>query len=260
MRTTGKIDNFIVIGLIAIAMVSCILMIDGKPLPPRMMLVSAVYRCVLQLSLAEALTRYCQDARDRIVPYFDYAGIEYPPEKLVLIGLKEEKLLFLFVPDKNGRMKQVRCYPIIGTSGVAGPKLKQGDKQIPEGFYKIFAFYPNSIAHLGLRVDYPNAADRAHARADGRGDLGGDILIHGSYWSTGCLAMGNVAIEELFVLAHDTGLKNIELILAPCNLTSRSAEVDFESQPSWLPELYKELQEALYRYPFAKEPSWISNY
>lgn len=213
----------------------------------------------LGLTMGEALHRYAEDARGRIVPFFNYAGVQYPPEKLVMVALKEEKLLYLFARDRRtGKMKQVRCYPIIGTSGKAGPKLKQGDKQIPEGFYRLYAFYPNSIAHLGLRVDYPNAFDRARAKADGRKDLGGDILIHGSYWSTGCLAMGNTAIEELFVLANDTGLENIEVIFAPCDLAIRNPEIDYASQPGWVKALHDKIKNALLEYPFARQPSWLS--
>ncbi|MGE3552688.1 MAG: murein L,D-transpeptidase family protein [Candidatus Obscuribacterales bacterium] len=213
----------------------------------------------LGLTMGEALQRYAEDARARIEPFFRYAGVQYPPEKLVMVALKEEALLYLFAREsRTGRMRQVRCYPIIGTSGKAGPKLKQGDRQIPEGFYRLYAFYPNSIAHLGLRVDYPNAFDRARAKADGRKDLGGDILIHGSYWSTGCLAMGNTAIEELFVLAHDTGLENIEVIFAPCDLSTRSPEIDYASQPGWVKTLHGKIKNALLEFPFARQPSWLS--
>lgn len=210
------------------------------------------------LTMTEVLDRYSKDARTRICPYFRNASVKYPPARLVMVAFKKEALLYLFASDRTGRMKQVRCYPIIGTSGKAGPKLKQGDKQIPEGFYRLYAFYPNSIAHLGLRVDYPNAFDRARAKADGRKDLGGDILIHGSYWSTGCLAMGNTAIEELFVLAHDTGLENIEVIFAPCDLSMRNPEIDYSSQPAWVKALHGRIKSALSGYPFARQPSWLS--
>jgi len=80
---------------------------------------------------------------------------------------------------------------------IAGPKLKEGDKQVPEGFYKIASFRPRLVAHIGMEVNYPNATDRSHAQAEKRRNLGCDILIHGSKWSTGCLAMGNEPIEEM---------------------------------------------------------------
>ncbi|MBX9567354.1 MAG: hypothetical protein K2X77_00600 [Candidatus Obscuribacterales bacterium] len=148
----------------------------------------------------------------------------YPPASSVWICLKEERQLLIFVRDSHGKFRCLKNYPIIGASGRAGPKLKEGDKQVPEGFYKIVGFRPNVIAHLGLAVDYPNAEDRAHAKDEGRKNLGGDILIHGSRWSTGCLAMGNQPIEELFTLAYDMGCSNIELIFAPCNLLKKSPD------------------------------------
>lgn len=165
------------------------------------------------------------------------------------VALKEEKVLLLFAKDKTGRQKQVLSYYIIGQSGISGPKLKEGDMQVPEGFYRMPSFHPNVIAHMALDVNYPNEEDRAHAIADGRKKLGRDILIHGSRWSSGCLAMGNVPIEELYVLAYDCGLKNIKLIFSPCNLLVRKPSVNFEKQPVWLPRLYKRIAAALEQYP-----------
>lgn len=188
------------------------------------------------------------------------AKMTYPPKSSVWICLKEERQLLIFAKDSRDNYRCLKSYPIIGASGVAGPKLKEGDKQVPEGFYKIDGFRPNVIAHLGLSVDYPNSDDRAHAKAEGRKNLGGDILIHGSKWSTGCLAMGNEPIEELFVLAYDAGYKNIELVFAPCNLLVKKPSVISQNeknqksdgqQPSWLAELYEKLRVKLQ--PFGSE-------
>jgi hypothetical protein len=209
-----------------------------------------------ELTVAETIKLYGKQARSRLTPHFKNARIKYPPTKLTMLCLKKEELLILFAPDSNGDLKQIAGYPIIGTSGKAGPKLKEGDLQIPEGFYQVPGLYPNSIAHLGIRVNYPNIQDRKRAKADHRTKLGGDILIHGSYWSTGCLAMGNSAIEELYVLVNDVGCKNIDLTFAPCDLRKVKPDVDFKSQPKWLPQLYKELKEKLRTYPIAIDPSW----
>lgn len=165
------------------------------------------------------------------------------------VCLKQEKVLLLFAKDDRGKQQQMFCYPIIGSSGGAGPKLKEGDMQVPEGFYSITSFHPNVIAHMALDVNYPNEEDRAHAIAERRKKLGCDILIHGSRWSSGCLAMGNQPIEEMFVLAYDCGLKNIRLIFAPCNLTMQKPNVDFKKQPAWLPPLYKRISVALQEFP-----------
>lgn len=196
------------------------------------------------------IKEYGKIVRAKLKPLFDSAGLSYPPASLTWIALKEEKKLLVFAPDKAGKNRQILAYPILGASGGMGPKLKEGDKQVPEGFYKICAFKPNVIAHLGLAVNYPNPEDQQHAKKEGRANLGGDILIHGSYWSTGCLAMGNPAIEELFVLAYDSGCKNINLIFAPCDLKTRKLEPS-PNQPVWLKDLYKRLADSLSKYPLS---------
>jgi hypothetical protein len=187
--------------------------------------------------------------RPKLQKAFAAQNISYPPAEMTWLCLKDQKTLQLFAPDKMGKQHQILSYKIIGLSGKAGPKLKEGDKQVPEGFYRICGFRPNLIAHIGLSVNYPNKQDLLHARQEKRHNLGGDILIHGSKWSTGCLAMGNPAIEEMFVLAHDMNYQKINLIFAPCNLLTTTPDIDFKLQPKWLPALYKQLNDALKQYP-----------
>ena len=208
------------------------------------------------LTVAETIKLYGKSARTRMAPHFKRANVAYPPSRITLLSLKEERVLIVFAPDGKGGWKQITGYYVVGTSGKTGPKLREGDLQIPEGYYKITGLYPNSIAHLGLRVNYPNGQDRLHAEKDKRTKLGGDILIHGSYWSTGCLAMGNVAIEELYVLANDVGCKNIEMIFAPCNLVTTKPKIDLKQQPEWVSSLYKELKSTLKLYPIKIDPAW----
>lgn len=85
---------------------------------------------------------------------------------------------------------------------------------------------PDSLYHLALRIDYPNADDRARAREDGRTQLGGDIMIHGSTGSVGCLAMGDEGAEDLFVLAGDVGFERLRVWIVP---------TDFRRNPAWQP-------------------------
>lgn len=200
-------------------------------------------------SVEDAIKEYGIAARKRVRPSFKTAGVTYPPSNITLVGLKEEKLLFVLAPDPDGNLKKVVAYPILAASGEPGPKLMQGDFQVPEGFYKIELFNPNSAYHLSLRVNYPNAEDRAHAVKDKRSNLGGDIMIHGNAVSIGCLAIGDEPIEELFVLLHDTGLENVKVILAPSDLTRKASGVDFKVQPDWLPALYKRLKKSLSALP-----------
>ena len=191
---------------------------------------------------------YGDAVRSKLKPLFEAQKIVYPPSEMTWICLKQEKVLLVYARNQSGRPVLLLRYPIIGASGVAGPKLKEGDKQVPEGFYKVTGLRPNVIAHLALAVDYPNEEDRIHARKENRHSPGGDILIHGSLWSTGCLAMGNAAIDELFVLTHDTGCSKINLIFAPCDLSKKSPDLDMRLQPRWLPGLYARIRAALKLY------------
>ncbi|NJN46820.1 MAG: L,D-transpeptidase family protein [Candidatus Competibacteraceae bacterium] len=92
----------------------------------------------------------------------------------------------------------IKHYPVLAASGTLGPKLCEGDRQVPEGIYRIKSLNPNSAYHLSLELDYPNAFDLRQAERDGRNNPGSAICIHGKAVSVGCLAMGDTAIEELY--------------------------------------------------------------
>lgn len=200
-------------------------------------------------SMPQAVKEFGPSARKRLRPVFKAAGVAYPPSHLTLVGLKEEKLLVLLAPDADGELKKVTTYPILAASGEAGPKLQQGDFQVPEGFYKIEAFNPNSAYHLSMRVSYPNPEDIARAKKEKRTNLGGDIMIHGNEVSVGCIAIGDDGIEEVFILVNDTGRENVDVILAPTDLATKPSGVDFKLQPKWLPSLYRRLKKSLAELP-----------
>ena len=111
----------------------------------------------------------------------EQAEVAMPPEQVTLLALKEEKRLEIYAADDSNGPRFVLSYPILAASGIRGPKLREGDKQVPEGFYRIELLNPNSRYHLSLRVNYPNPADIEQAGRDGRdlSMLGGDIMIHG---------------------------------------------------------------------------------
>jgi murein L,D-transpeptidase YafK len=194
-------------------------------------------------SIDDVVKHHGPDARARLRPHFERSGVTYPPSKVWLVALKEEKQLELWAGGKERR--HIRDYEIQAASGEAGPKRRQGDLQVPEGVYRILWLNPESSYHLSMKVDYPNDFDRARARLDGRTNLGGDIFIHGRAVSIGCLAMGDPAIEELFVLAADVGVKNLQVVIAPHDMRRRPASLGPKPDPSWLPELYAILQEKL---------------
>ncbi|HEX8426565.1 L,D-transpeptidase family protein [Hymenobacter sp.] len=118
----------------------------------------------------------------------------------------------------TGEFVLLRTYRLAGTSGALGPKRKSGDKQVPEGFYLINRFNPASNYHLSLGLDYPNAADLVHAAPD----PGGDIFIHGSNVTVGCLPITDAGIRELYVLAveaRSAGQTDIAVHIFPFEMT-----------------------------------------
>ncbi len=186
-------------------------------------------------------------AESRLRAYFERAGVHYPPSRLTLIGLKDEMELEIWA-EKDGRWVHIATYEIYAASGTGGPKQTAGDRQVPEGVYRITELNPNSRFYLSMRLDYPNEYDRLMARYDGRSKLGGDIYIHGKAKSKGCLAVGDEAIEELFVLAARTGTENTKVVIVPYDFRKRTPEIDGEKGPPWLPELYENLVREMTRY------------
>jgi hypothetical protein len=197
-------------------------------------------------TIADRLVQYGPQARQRLQPRFKEIAVPYPPKRLTLVGLKQEQVLEVWVSrDSKAPMQWLKTYPIQAASGQLGPKLRQGDGQVPEGLYKIESLNPNSRFHLSLRVNYPNEFDREKGRADGRANLGSDIMIHGDAVSIGCLAMGDSAAEDLFVLAADTGLKNMDVILSPIDFRTHALPRPMPPVPAWTSELYPRIQAAL---------------
>ncbi|HWB61080.1 MAG TPA: L,D-transpeptidase family protein [Chthoniobacteraceae bacterium] len=187
--------------------------------------------------------------KERLEPYFTAAKVPYPPASITFIGLKQEHVLQVYAAGRDGKYRFIRDYPILAASGNAGPKLCQGDCQVPEGFYKIDLLNPNSKFHLSMRVDYPNESDREHAKLEGRArPLGGDIMIHGNAVSIGCLAMGDRAAEDLFVLAALTGIKHIDVILTPMDFRTQEIPAATPGNPDWLAPLYKKIKSGLEEY------------
>jgi len=198
-----------------------------------------------QRTVAERIQQYGSAVRVRLTPYFNKKELSYPPRRLVFAGFKQEKVLEIYAAGADGRFRFVRAYPILKLSGELGPKLREGDRQVPEGIYAIESLNPNSRFHLSLRLNYPNRFDREQARNEGRTNLGGDIMIHGSSVSVGCLAMGDEAAEDLFVLAADTGLTNIHAILSPVDFRAGKTVPESGQAPPWRASLYAAIKTSL---------------
>ncbi len=99
-------------------------------------------------TIEEVIAALGASVEDRLRPAFERAGVAFPPRDLTLLALKEEKRLELYTSGDGGDHHFLLSYPILAASGTAGPKLREGDKQVPEGFYRIELLNPNSRYHL----------------------------------------------------------------------------------------------------------------
>ncbi len=158
-------------------------------------------------ALATAQQRYARVAAARahqggaLDRLFERAGVPYPAPLLVR-AFKEEGVLELWAaPVGGGPYSRVVSWPFTGYSGDLGPKRRRGDRQIPEGFYRIDGFNGASRYHLSLHLDYPNASDRVRGH---RRHPGNNIFIHGNELTNGCIPIGDRAIEQLYVAVLDS--------------------------------------------------------
>lgn len=200
-------------------------------------------------TISDRIRQYGVIARKCHVPFFQAAGVSYPPARVVLVGLKAEQALEVYAAGKTGPFRFIRAYPILAESGTLGPKLHEGDNQVPEGIYGITLLNPNSDYHVSMEVSYPNDLDRATARRERRTHLGEAIMIHGNACSAGCLAMGDGTAEDLFVLAHDTGISHLKVILSPVDFRRHTLPKDMPPQPTWVGDLYAKIQQELQTLP-----------
>ncbi len=192
-------------------------------------------------TLSSVYKKYGVQAESRLIPYFKKASVVYPPTKIKLLVMKAERSIELWAKGAgDSQFKKIRHFQVKAASGQAGPKLREGDRQVPEGIYKIIALNPNSSYHLSMMLNYPNKFDKKQAIKEGRLYPGTNIFIHGKALSVGCLAMGDVAIEELFALVYKSGIKNIKIVIAPHDPRKVPLVVS-KNMPIWLSELYREV-------------------
>ncbi len=183
----------------------------------------------------------------RLQPEFNALGLTRFPDAIRLLALKEERQLQVFAQTQTG-WKLLKVYPFTAYSGTLGPKLREGDGQIPEGIYAIEYLNPNSAFYLSMKVNYPNAFDREKAREDNRSTLGGDIFIHGKAQTIGCIPIGDDAIEELFLLADHALSPGIEVIISPWDFRKKAAFPALTGI-GWAQELYTSIAKEINTLP-----------
>jgi murein L,D-transpeptidase YafK len=140
-------------------------------------------------------------------------------ESPILVRLyKEESELEVWKQDNTGHFELLKSYPICRWSGELGPKIKEGDRQAPEGFYPITPgqMNPNSNYYLAINTGFPNVYDRAN------GHTGAFLMIHGDCSSSGCYAMTDEQIAEIYALARESifgGQKAFQIQAYPFHMT-----------------------------------------
>lgn len=147
---------------------------------------------------------------------FIFNNINWPPKKVFIRVFKYDKELEVWVSD-SVEYVLFKKYKICLLSGDLGPKRKEGDLQVPEGFYHINDFNYNSKYYLSLGVDYPNKSDKILSHYK---DLGGLIYIHGACVSVGCIDVGDSAIDEIYTMcrvAKNNGQDSIPVHIFPVN-------------------------------------------
>ncbi len=174
------------------------------------MLISLIVRFAFVVFAASSLTGCLGMGGEEIAPHTK----QLPAEAQVLLAkkgmtdqapifvriFKEENELEVWKQMADGRFEHFKTYPICKWSGELGPKVAQGDKQAPEGFYTVRPgqLNPNSQFHLAFNLGFPNDYDRSNGRD------GSALMVHGKCKSAGCFAMTDALIEEIYILARES--------------------------------------------------------
>jgi len=138
---------------------------------------------------------------DSVKKQFEKQNLTWPPEAMYIRSFKYDRQLEVWVKgNAKDPYKLFKTYKVCMQSGTMGPKRMEGDYQVPEGFYHINEFNPNSNYHLALGLNYPNASDRILSDSY---RPGGMIYIHGNCVSTGCIPISDIPMEELYIIASN---------------------------------------------------------
>ena len=144
-----------------------------------------------------------------------------PSAPTLIRTYKKEAELEIWKMKSNGEYALLKTYPMCRWSGQLGPKKREGDMQVPEGFYSIAPgqMNPNSHYYLAFNVGYPNAYDRAYGRT------GGNVMVHGVCSSAGCFSMTDEQVADIYAIARDSfagGQREIQLQSYPFHMTAEN--------------------------------------
>lgn len=177
---------------------------------------------------------------DTLKRQFAARNLKWPAKYVYIRSFKYDSELEVWVRNSlTEEFKLFKTYKVCALAGTVGPKRMQGDFQVPEGVYYINEFNPNSAFHLSLGLSYPNASDKILSDSL---QPGGDIYIHGSCVTTGCIPITNPQIEELYILASyakSAGQDFIPVHIFPVRFNVLRSKYYLERQVQNDPELQR---------------------
>lgn len=173
-----------------------------------------------------------------------------PGEAMVIRIFKQEKTLEVWKRTSAGQFKMFKSYEICTFSGDLGPKIKEGDRQSPEGFYTITPglMNPKSNYYLAFNTGFPNKFDRVHGRT------GSDLMVHGDCSSRGCYAMTDEGIAEIYALARETfkgGNPSFQLQIFPFKMSAANLAKQASSKHL---AFWKDIKEGYDLFELTKSP------
>lgn len=191
--------------------------------------------------------------RDRLRADLVAGGFVLGDEAHIRI-FKREKRLELWLRGGGGRFALFRNYNICRFSGDLGPKLREGDRQAPEGFYRVgkAQLNPNSRHHLSFNLGFPNAFDRQLGRT------GSALMVHGGCSSIGCYAITDESVDEVYAVveaALGNGQDAVDVHVFPFMLTETALAA--EGASSWQP-FWRNLKQGFDLFEFARVPPKVA--
>lgn len=199
-----------------------------KKIPIIFLLSFIVFNGITQSDFLTEQKRYnrvrtaINEKEDIVINQLKENNIDLSELTILILAYKSESEVEIYAKKKTEKTyKKLTSYEVCSKSGRLGPKRKQGDYQVPEGFYHIDRFNPASSFYLSLGINYPNQSDQRKSNAT---NLGGDIFIHGSCVTIGCLPMTNDKIKEIYLYAihaKNNGQEKIPVYIFPFRMTEQ---------------------------------------
>lgn len=183
---------------------------------------------VLSACASEA-PKHLQPLSYSTIAALEKKGLTEADPILLRIFKQESELEVWKKSSKDGKFRRFKTYDICKWSGQLGPKMQEGDRQAPEGFYEVTPalMNPNSDYHLSFNLGFPNAFDRAHERT------GSHLMVHGACSSAGCYAMEDEQIQEIYALAReafDAGQQSFQVQAYPFRMTPENLAMNAENE------------------------------